>query len=203
MWRKYMADLIKLPAARLKGRLSLEEAINARRSIRTYAETPLKLQDVSQLLWAAQGITGPNGLRAAPSPIAMYLVQVYLVANAVEGLKPGVYNYKPEDHGLELILDGDLRQKLGALGQPVFSSGAAVLVIAALDEKAAKNFADYAVRASSLEVGHVAQNIALQATALDLGLVTASGFDCDKARSLMKLPANQTPVYLIPVGKKA
>jgi len=198
-----MADAIKLPAARLKGKLTLEETVQARRSIRTYASTPLKLQDVSQLLWAAQGITGPNGLRAAPSPIAVYLVQVYLVAGNVEGLKPGVYSYKPQDHSLEPVINGDLRPQLGGLGQPIFSSGAAVLVIAALDEKSRKTFADYAVRASSLEVGHVAQNIALQATALDLGLVTASGFDCDKARSLLGLPANETPVYLIPVGKKA
>jgi SagB-type dehydrogenase family enzyme len=163
----------------------------------------LKLQDVSQLLWAAQGITGPNGLRTAPSPIAVYLVQVYLVAGAVEGVKPGVYSYKPDDHSLELTLAGDLSQQLGGLGQAVFSSGAAVLVIAALDEKSVKTFGDYAVRASSLEIGHVAQNIALQATALDLALVTATGFDGDKARSLLKLPASQTPVYLIPVGKKA
>ncbi len=198
-----MADSIKLPAAKLKGKLSLEEAIHARRSIRTYAGTPLKLQDVSQLLWAAQGVTGPNGLRTAPSPIAVYLVQVYLVAGAVEGLKPGVYSYKPEDHSLEMMLEGDLRPQLGGLGQAVFSSGAAVLVIAALDEKSSKTFGDYGVRASSLEIGHVAQNIALQATALDLGLVTATGYDSDKARSLLKLPANQTPVYLIPVGKKA
>lgn len=198
-----MADSIKLPAARLKGKLSLEEAIHSRRSIRNYAGTPLKLQDVSQLLWAAQGITGPNGLRTAPSPIAVYLVQVYLVAGAVEGVKPGVYSYKPDDHSLELTLAGDLSQQLGGLGQAVFSSGAAVLVIAALDEKSVKTFGDYAVRASSLEIGHVAQNIALQATALDLALVTATGFDGDKARSLLKLPASQTPVYLIPVGKKA
>jgi SagB-type dehydrogenase family enzyme len=198
-----MADAIKLPAAQLKGKLFLEEVIQARRSIRTYADTPLKLQDISQLLWAAQGITGPNGLRTAPSPIAVYLVQVYLVAGNVEGLKPGVYSYKPQDHSLEQIRDGDLRQQLGGLGQAVFGSGAALLVIASLDEKSSKAFGDYAVRASSLEIGHVAQNIALQGTALDLGLVTASGFDSNKARSLLGLPPNETPVYLIPVGKKA
>ena len=198
-----MADAIKLPAARLKGKLSLEEVLLARRSIRTLASTSLKLEDISQLLWAAQGITGPNGLRTAPSPIAVYLVQVYLVAESVEGLKPGVYRYKPQDHSLEKVKDGDLRQQLGGLGQAAFGSGAALLVIAALDEKSSKAFGDYGVRASSLEIGHIAQNIALQATALDLGLVTASGFDGNKARSLLGLPPNETPVYLIPVGKKA
>jgi SagB-type dehydrogenase family enzyme len=202
-WRKKMADVIKLPAAKSKGKLSLEEAIQARRSIRTYSNAPLKLQDVSQLLWAAQGITGPNGLRTAPSPIAVYLVQVYLVAGNVEGLKPGVYSYKPQGHSLEQSREGDLRQQLVGLGQEVFSSGAALLVIASLDEKASKTFGSYAVRASSLEIGHVAQNIALQGTVLDLGLVTATGFDGDKARSLLGLPPNETPVYLIPVGKKA
>jgi SagB-type dehydrogenase family enzyme len=197
-----MGDIIKLPPAKLKGTMSVEEALHARRSTREYATTALKLQDVSQLLWAAQGITAAaKGLRTAPSPIAVYLVQAYLVAGNVEGLKPGVYSYKPQNHGLELVKSGGLEAQLGTLGQQVFGAAPALVVIASLDDKASKTFGDFAVRASSLEIGHVAENVALQATAMGLGLVTASGFDNGKARDILGLPASETPVYLIPVGR--
>ena len=124
-----MGDIIKLPPAKLKGTMSVEEALHARRSTREYATTALKLQDVSQLLWAAQGITAAKGLRTAPSPIAVYLVQAYLVAGNVEGLKPGVYSYKPQDHSLELVKGGGLEAQLGSLGQQVFSAAPALVVI--------------------------------------------------------------------------
>ena len=198
-----MGDVIKLPAAKLKGKISVEEALHARRSTREYATTALKLEEVSQLLWAAQGITAAKGLRTAPSPIAVYLVQAYLVAGNVDGLKPGVYSYKPEDHSLELVKGGALEGQLASLGQQVFGAAPALVVIASVDDKASKTFGDYAVRASSLEIGHVAENVALQATAMGLGLVTASGFDNGKARDILGLPASETPVYLIPVGRMA
>ncbi len=196
-----MGDIIKLPPAKLKGSMSVEEALHARRSTREYTTTALKLEDIAQLLWAAQGITAAKGLRTAPSPIAVYLVQAYLVAGNVDGLKPGVYSYKPQDHSLELVKSGGLEAQLGSLGQQVFSAAPALVVIASVDDKASKTFGDYAVRASSLEIGHVAENVALQATAMGLGLVTASGFDNGKARDILGLPATETPVYLIPVGR--
>jgi SagB-type dehydrogenase family enzyme len=196
-----MGDIIKLPPAKLKGTMSVEEALHARRSTRAYATTALKLQDVSQLLWAAQGITAAKGLRTAPSPIAVYLVQAYLVAGNVEGLKPGIYSYKPEDHSIEMLKGGSMEAQLGSLGQQVFSAAPAVIVLASIDDKASKTFGDFAPRASSMELGHVAENVALQATALGLGLVTATGFDNVKARDILGLPATETPVYLIPVGR--
>ncbi|MHB8084807.1 MAG: SagB/ThcOx family dehydrogenase [Dehalococcoidia bacterium] len=198
-----MGDIIKLPPAKLKGKISVEEALHARRSTREYATTALKLEEVSQLLWAAQGITAAKGLRTAPSPIAVYLVQAYLVAGNVDGLKPGVYSYKPEEHSLEMVKGGALESQLAGLGQQVFGAAPAVVVIASVDDKASKTFGDHAVRASSLEIGHVAENVALQATAMGLGLVTASGFDNGKARDILGLPASETPVYLIPVGRMA
>ncbi|MGA2157789.1 MAG: SagB/ThcOx family dehydrogenase [Dehalococcoidia bacterium] len=196
-----MGDVIKLPPAKLKGKISVEEALHARRSTREYSATALKLEDVAQLLWAAQGITAAKGLRTAPSPIAVYLVQAYLVAGNVDGLKPGVYSYKPQDHSLELVKGGALESQLAGLGQQVFGAAPALVVIASVDDKASKTFGDFAVRASSLEIGHVAENVALQATAMGLGLVTASGFDNGKARDILGLPASETPVYLIPVGR--
>ncbi|MGA9048979.1 MAG: SagB/ThcOx family dehydrogenase [Dehalococcoidia bacterium] len=196
-----MGDVIKLPSAKLKGKISVEEALHARRSTREYSATALKLEDVAQLLWAAQGITAAKGLRTAPSPIAVYLVQAYLVAGNVDGLKPGVYSYKPQDHSLELVKSGALESQLAGLGQQVFGAAPTLVVIASVDDKASKTFGDFAVRASSLEIGHVAENVALQATAMGLGLVTASGFDNGKAREILGLPASETPVYLIPVGR--
>ena len=197
-----MGEIVKLPPAKLKSNVSLEEAIEKRRSIRVFSTKPLKLSEISQLLWAGQGITSPTGLRAAPSPIALFLVNTYLLAGSVEGLEPGFYKYKPADHSLELLKKGDMRQELGKLGQSIYNESAATLVFASFDERAKKAVGEAAVKIALLEIAHIAENVLLQATALDLASVPSSGYDTDKAREILGIPAEETPLYFVPVGKK-
>jgi SagB-type dehydrogenase family enzyme len=197
-----MADTIKLPAPKLKGSVSLEEAIEKRRTIRVFGAAPLTLEEVSQLLWSAQGITSPTGLRAAPSPIALFLVNTYFLAGNVAGLQPGFYHYTPAGHSLELIKKGDLRREFAKLGQAIYNESAATLVFASLDERAKKAAGDNAQKIALLEMAHIAENVLLQATALDLASVPSSGFDNDKAREILGVPADETPLYFVPVGKK-
>jgi hypothetical protein len=104
--------VIKLPAPRLKGEISLEEALLQRRSVRDYATGSLRLEEVSQLLWAAQGQTAEWGGRTAPSAGALYPLETYLVVGNVESLAPGVYKYSSERHELVKVRDGDVREQL-------------------------------------------------------------------------------------------
>ena len=100
---------MRLPEARKSGAVSLEEALNRRRSIRSYSSEPVTLEELSQLLWAAQGITGKNGFRAAPSAGATYPLETYVIIGDVVGLEPGFYRYEPANHSLALLKKGDMR----------------------------------------------------------------------------------------------
>lgn len=119
---------VALPSPRTKGEVSLEHCLLKRRSVRNYRNTALSLADISQLLWAAQGMTAEGYLRTAPSAGALYPLEIYLAAGNVDGLSPGLYHYQPERHGLVLVKPGDLRCELAraALGQDCAANGAAI-----------------------------------------------------------------------------
>ena len=92
------SETIALPKPSLTGSTSLEALLAKRRCIREYPVTTLKLAEIGQLLWAAQGITHPQGYRTAPSAGALYPLQLYLVVRALEDLAPAVYGYDPDRH---------------------------------------------------------------------------------------------------------
>ena len=196
---------IQLPEPRLRSEVSLEEALLKRRSIREYANLPLTLEDVSQLLWAAQGITVKWGGRTAPSAGALYPLEVYLVVGNVENLAAGVYKYKPERHELVKVRDDDVRGELAkaALGQSWVKEGAIDIVIAAVYGRTTKKYGDRGVRYVHMEAGHAAQNIYLQAATLNLGMVTVGAFHDDWVKEIMSMPEDEIPLYVIPVGRKA
>lgn len=195
---------LKLPEPRLQSEVSLEEALLERRSTRAYADVPLTLSEVAQLLWAAQGVTSEWGGRTAPSAGALYPLEIYLVAGNVESLAPGVYKYNPGRHELLRVRDGDVRGQLAkaALGQRWVQDGAVDIVIAAVYERTTTKYGDRGVRYVHMEAGHVAQNICLQAVALDLGVVTVGAFYDDLVRDIIGMPEDEIPLYVIPIGKK-
>jgi SagB-type dehydrogenase family enzyme len=197
---------VKLPEAARDGRLSLEQTLARRRSVRSYAPAPLTLRDVSQLLWAAQGISEPRcGLRTAPSAGATYPLETLLVAGQVDGLAPGVYRYRPAGHELEKVLAGDARAALAdaALGQEFVAAAPASVVFAAVFERTAQRYGARAGRYVPMEAGHAAQNLCLQAVALDLGTVVVGAFRDEQAAAALGLPADEKPLYIVPVGKAA
>lgn len=194
---------VKLPEPRLESEVSLEEALLKRRSEREYADSPLTLENISQLLWSAQGITDPRGFRTAPSAGGLYPLELYLVVGNVENLSVGVYKYKPDTHELVKISDSDVREQLAiASGQSWVKEGAVNIVIAAVYERTTQKYGDKGIRYVHMEAGHAAQNIYLQATVLDLGMVTVGGYLDDVVKVIMMMPENEEPLYLIPVGKK-
>lgn len=199
------SEIIQLPPPRFESEISIEEALLKRRSVREYKDEPLTLVEVSQLLWAAQGITDQEeGKRTTPSAGALYPLEVYLVAGKVDGLASGVYRYQPLEHGLIKIKEGDRREELAkvALGQEAIKEASIVLVLAAVYERTTVKYGERGIKYVHLEAGHAAQNIYLQAVSLNLGTVTIGAFSDQEVKELLDLPKEEQPLYLMPVGKK-
>lgn len=197
-------DAIALSPPVYDGGMSVERALLERRSVREYGPAPLTIPEVSQLLWAAQGITHPGGLRTAPSAGALYPLEIYLVAGEIANLPDGVYRYEPEEHGLRLILEGDLRRELSraALGQSAVADAPAVLVITAVYARTKVKYGERGVQYVHLEVGAASENIYLQVASLGLGTVFIGAFDDDEVREALQLGADEQPLGLMPVGRK-
>jgi SagB-type dehydrogenase family enzyme len=194
--------VVRLPKPRLKGRLSLEEAIAARRSRRAYQSDPLRLSEAGQLLWAAQGITGPEQKRAAPSAGALYPLETYLAASKVESLPPGVYRYDPEHHSLVLRTAGSRRRELAnAIDQDCVRFSACVIVFAAAYERTTSKYGERGARFVCFEAAHASENVYLQATSLRLGTVAVGAFEPGEIHRILQLPEGEEPVYLMAVGK--
>ncbi len=195
---------INLPEPRLDGDVSVERAIEQRRSVRSYTDEALSLAELSQLLWSAQGITDEaRNLRASPSAGATYPLELYAVVGNVEDLDAGVYKYNPVGNELVGVLEGDLRQDIygAALRQDPVRDAPVVLVFTAVYERTTGRYGERGIRFVHMEVGHAAQNVYLQAGALGLGTVVVGAFDEDGIARIMGLPEEEKALYLMPVGR--
>jgi SagB-type dehydrogenase family enzyme len=194
---------MKLPKPALKSESSLEQVLQTRRSVREYGDDALKLKEISQLLWAAQGVTHSAGYRTAPSAGALYPLEIYLAAGNVDGLTKGVYHYRPHDHSLKQIAEKDLRHALAgaALDQPSVGDAPVVLAIAAVYERTMSKYGKRGIRYVHMEVGHAAQNVLLQAQAIGLATVVVGAFEDSAVSDVLRLPAEVEPLMLIPVGR--
>jgi SagB-type dehydrogenase family enzyme len=190
------ATAIELPEPALRDDVSLAEALASRRSVREFSDVPLDRAELSDLLWAAQGVTSTSGKRTAPSAGALYPLEVYAAT------PDGLYHYDPDGHRLELVQRGDLRSDLSevALGQNAVADGAVVFVITAVYARTAQKYLNRAERYVHMEAGHAAQNLLLQATALGLGAVPIGAFADEEVQVTMGIPGDHEPLYLIPVG---
>ena len=195
---------IALPEAEFVGEMSVEEAINKRRSVREFSRDSLTLDDIAQLLWAAQGVTSERGYRSAPSAGGLYPLELYVVAGNVDGLAPGVYRYRQTEHDLILVASGDHRRRLAtaALNQSWVRRAPAVLVIASVYKRTTGKYGQRGRRYAHMEAGHAAQNIYLQATARGLGTVMVGAFDDSEVQRALGLPVDHEPLGLMPVGHK-
>jgi len=195
---------IRLPEPALDSSSSLERCLRMRRSCRDFRVAPLPLKDVSQLLWAAQGVTGLGGLRTAPSPGALYGLRPYLVAGNIAGLPTAIYRFDAEGHELLLVAQGDVRPQLmkAAGGQQFVADAALILVLAANVSRVAREYGARAERLLHIEAGHVGQNVCLEATALGLGVIGLGVFSDADVKSLLGLPQREDPMYLVAAGWK-
>jgi SagB-type dehydrogenase family enzyme len=196
---------MKLPQPRLDSNFSLEKALSRRRSVRGFGDKPISLAELSQLLWAAQGVTHAAGLRAAPSAGTLFPIELYVVAGKVDELEAGVYKYQSQDHELFKMKTGDLRKPLtqAAAGQSTVTEAAASIVIMAAYEHMLARYGERGTEYTAIEAGHVSQNIYLQATALGLGTVAIGAFIDNEVNEILEVPARIMPLYIMPVGRSA
>lgn len=182
---------------------ALQRALAHRRSNRTLQEAVLTLNEVSQLLWAAQGITSPAGFRTAPSAGALYPLEMRVLAGAVRDLEVGVYRYVPSAHGLTVLSHADVRGALAraAYGQDSVEHNAVLFLVSGIEQRTSTKYGNRAARYVHMEAGHAAQNLLLQVTALGLGAVVIGAFDDSAVRGVMNLPRGEEPLYLIPLGR--
>lgn len=190
---------------RTTGFVSVEEALAKRRSIREYADEPLTIDRVMQLLWAAQGITNEeHGFRTAPSAGGTYPLEIYLIArpSGVVGLDAGIYRYEPRNHSLIKMNRGDFSGQLmaAALGQEWVGAAPINLVITNIFERTTSKYGERGVRYVWQETGHAAQNIYLQAVALGLGNVAVGAFHDTEVQRILGLSDFEKPACVIPVG---
>jgi SagB-type dehydrogenase family enzyme len=192
----------RLPAARLTGHCSLEEALQKRRSARAFGARPLALAELAQLLWAAQGATG-GGLRTAPSAGALYPLVLYVAVGNVDQLAPGIYRYFPESHALRLGSEGECLCGAGeaAGNQDFVGRAAAVLIIAADQARTAGKYGERAIRYVYMEIGHAARNVLLQATALGLNAVPVGAFDDQLLQEHVHPDGAERVRYMVAVGR--
>lgn len=191
---------ISLPAPRREGSLSVEAALAARRSVRSYASVALTVAEVGQLLWAAQGVSGPGGKRTAPSAMHRYPLEIVLVAQKVDGLSPGAYRYLPASHSLAPLVAGE-RILARATSQAAVQAAPAVVVVAAAYGRMGRGPRDRTW--TDYEAGLASENLMLQAVALGLGTVVVGGIDPAAAREALRLGSDEQVVVVIPVGRPA
>ncbi|MEW5725930.1 MAG: SagB/ThcOx family dehydrogenase [Thermodesulfobacteriota bacterium] len=197
---------LKLPAPRLKGPVSVEEALQARRTQRSFTADSLTLEELAQLLWSAYGVTERRGrprLKTVPSAGALYPLDIYAAVGGVTGLKAGVYHYLPPEHALEQTAERDRRPAVGraALGQMWLAEAPAVLVITGQYDRTTGKYGPRGRGYVLIESGCSAQSLFLQAEALGLKAGIIGAFlDADVAQAL-ELPPEHEPLLIMPVGR--
>jgi len=220
---------IALPAPDTTGKIPLEETLERRRSVRSFSPDPLSLEEVSQLLWAAQGITGPEKERTAPSAGATFPIELYVAAGSVEGIPSGVFKYHPLGHRLESVapvasdapfasvapLDTESGTKGGAEaptdvrpalvsatgGQEFIGVAPLVIAVAAVRVRTRNLYGERAVRYVDMEAGAALQNAALQGVALGLGSVVVGAFKDEEVKQILGIEGQERFLALLVVGR--
>ncbi len=189
----------ELPQPDTKGHISVESALVTRRSCRNFSNQPLSEKQISQLLWAGQGITyAPRGFRTAPSAGATFPISLYAI------LPEGTFKYDPQTHNLIAVQTGDIRHTLAAacLEQFFMTSAGLIIVIAANFKRTTSRYGQRGKRYVILEAGHFAENIFLQAQALGLGSVAIGAYDDKKVAKIVKLDETDEPLLIVAIGVK-
>lgn len=200
-----MDHRMNLPKPRLIGDVSVEEAIKHRRTIRSYLSKPLSTEQLSQIFWAAQGITEDRGYkRSAPSGGALYPMDIYAVVgdNGVQGMKTGIYHYDPHNHAAMLVTEGDFRADvaMASLSQMWMARAPLNLVITSEYRRITSKYGSRGERYAMIEAGHIGQNIFLQAEALGLRAGIVGAFHDKDVIRIMKIDRSHEPLLILPVG---
>ena len=206
-------EVVELPDPREVGDsgLGLREAFEARRSLREYAEASLTSAELSFLLWSTQGVSRVIPERATfrtvPSAGARHAFETVVLANRVDGLELGAYQYLALDHRLaRLDPSPDLAERMveACLGQKMVRQSGATFVWVADRRRMSWRYGERGVRYLFLDAGHVCQNLYLAAESIGAGACAIGAFDDQRVNGLLGLDGiERFVVYLASVGKRA
>lgn len=193
---------VPLPTPVFDGGVSIEHALAAHRTIRRFSGTPLRLAELGQLLWAAQGVTHKAGYRTAPSAGALYPLELFVIAGNVDELTPGIYRYRPARHDITRHIPGDQRGRiaLAALQQDWIAEAPAILVLTSVRVRTSTKYGLRSDRYIAMEAGHAAQNVYLQCVGLGIATALVGAFDDDVVRDVLDLGRGFTPLAIMPLG---
>ncbi len=202
---------IALPEPSHTSETSIEEALLNRRSVRQFTDESLSVNEVSQLLWAAYGVTkryAPKklrgGMKTAPSAGALYPLELYLAAWNVQGLDPGIYIYEPDGHMLYPVKEGDFHEELGTacLDQDWVTNAPASIIWSAVYERTTSKYGSRGrARYVPMDLGHSAENVYLQVQSMGMGTVAIGAFDDLQLQILTGMTREEEPLYVMPLGK--
>jgi len=196
----------KIPFPEQVKTLSFDETLRNRRSIRGFSDKPVSLEQLGYLLWSSTGIQRVEGgyaFRNAPSAGALYPIETYLFAKNIEGLERGLYHYNIKSHLLEALDVGDFSISLvrACLGQMMLASAQVVFIWSGVFVRSKWKYKQRAYRYVHLDCGHIAQNLALTASALGLGSCQVGAFYDDEINNIVGLDGKEESViYLSVVG---
>lgn len=206
----FAANDIKLPKPAFTGKMSVEAAMLKKKSVRHFSKDPLTLEQVSQLLWAANGALPVDAISGAtvktlPSAGGIYPLEIFLLTgnDTIKGLPAGIFQYYAISNSLVQTSQGDGRLALAqaALSQLWIASAPAVIVIAASFNKMTAKYGNEGIKYVFMESGSSNQNLYLQAEALGLRMGTVGAFEAGSVSSAIKISAGVTPLLIVPVGK--
>jgi len=207
----YTSDTILLPVPQLDGLVSVEKSLYNRRSHRDFQDKEISLGQLSQILWAAYGITIPRtdyaflrgGLRTAPSAGGLYPLEIYIAVGKVEGIKSGLYKYVAQGHKIVQTSNEDLRYELcsASYRQKMIEEAPVSIIYTAIFSRTTDKYKERGrERYVCMDLGHSAQNVYLQAEALGLGTCAIGAFSDEEVAKIMQLPKEEEPLYIMPVG---
>lgn len=203
------APRVTLPPPAALGGISLWETLGKRRSSRDYTDNPLSAEGLSLLLWGASGASrsyGDHILRTAPSAGALYPIETYVDVRRVTGIAEGLYHYGVNGHTLCLLRAGDISGELSeaALGQAMVKNAGVVFLWTAVFGRSAAKYLQRAYRYVYLDAAHIAQNLLLAATALDLSACPIAALYDDEINEILGVDGDEESVlYMASVGKGA
>ena len=121
----------------------------------------------------------------------------------VKGIEPGLYKYNSKDHSIRCTISEDLRKEASsaAYNQKMIKDAPAVLFYSAAYERCSKKYGERGKeRYVCMDLGHSAENVYLQAEALHLGTCAVGAFSDEALKKLFQLPADEEPIYMMPIG---
>jgi SagB-type dehydrogenase family enzyme len=193
---------IKLPSPDIQDSLTVSQAIEKRRTIRSFTDEKVTLAQISQLLWAAQGITSPQGLRAAPSAGALYPLELYINVKKSDSLREGIYKFNPISQSLFRVIDKDLSKEIAeaSLHQKWMAEAPVMFVFTAIYERTTGKYGDRGVRYAMIEAGSSSENLFLQAQSIGLDCGIVGAFHDSEIKQLLDLEKRSNPLLIMPVG---